>query len=563
MLSTLHIENYAIVSKLELDFTQGLIAFTGETGAGKSIIIDCLMLVMGDRKDASIVRPNANKCEIHACFTLDPDSEPAQWLKAHDLDDTQEVFLRRVITHEGRSKSYINGQPFPIQKVKELSELLVDIHGQHEHQRLLLPTTHRRQLDEYSDHTALLLAVREAYTHYYALEAEKKRLNEHTSYQERLSLLTYQIDELKALDIQVGEFDELEQEHHLLHHAQSYLEDTARLQEGLLGEGEHSGLLSQLHTMRHIVERLPKNNPHAQNLLELLHNATIQCEEAVSEITSFSDHIQLDPERLNQIERRFSQLHQAARKYQKEPDELASYCDFLEKERDHLMQIETRLQTIEAESERAKTQYLVAAQALSSARQAQAPILAKEITEAIRGLGMPKGVVEVRLEKLEKIHPEGLDKIEYYACTNPGLQMQPLSKVASGGELSRISLAIRLITAQKRAATPTLIFDEVDVGIGGATAALVGQYLRKLGEHLQVFCVTHQPQVAASAHEQYRVEKHIDNNQTFSTIRHLNRNERIEEIARMLGGLKITPETLNNADALLNESHGFVEHVHE
>lgn len=553
MLSMLHIENYAIVSKLELDFTQGLIAFTGETGAGKSIIIDCLMLVMGDRKDTSIIRPHTNKCEIHACFTLDPLSEPVQWLQAHDLEDTHEVFLRRVITSEGRSKSYINGQPFPIQKVKELSELLVDIHGQHQHQRLLLPTTHRKQLDEYGEHETLLSCVQKSYAHYSKLETEKKNLCEQAAYQERLSLLTYQIEELKALNIQVGEFAELEQEHHLLHHAQSYLEDTAKLSEGLLGEGEHIGVLSQLHTMRHIADRLPKNNPHVKNLLELLNNATIQCEEAASEITSFSDNIQLDPERLNQIEHRFSLLHQAARKYQKEPDELGLYCETLEQEREHLAQIETRLNTIESELTHAKQEYLNAAAALTRAREKQAPLLAKAITEAIRSLGMPKGVVEIKLSAVEKMHPEGLDKVEYYVCTNPGLELQPLSKVASGGELSRISLAIRLITAQKKAATPTLIFDEVDVGIGGATAALVGQYLRKLGEHLQVFCVTHQPQVAASAHQQYRVEKHVKDNETFSTIRHLPLEARIEEIARMLGGLKITTETRSNAEALLSE----------
>ncbi len=553
MLSTLYIENYAIVSKLELDFTPGLIAFTGETGAGKSIIIDALMLVMGDRKDASVIRPNTNKCEIHACFTFDNHSEPAQWLYAHDLNDSDDVWLRRVITSEGRSKSYINGQPFPIQKVKELSELLVDIHGQHQHQRLLHPTTHRIQLDEYGDHDALLTKVRYAYQHYTDLEMEKETLLKQANHQERLTLLNYQIDELKVLNIHVGEFAQLQQEHHLLHHAQAYLCDAEELRIGLLGEEEHIGITPQLHTMRHTVERLPKDNPHIQNVFELLQNAMIQCEEAAAEIISFSRHIQLDPERLEHIEHRFSLLHQTARKYQLEPDELASYHETLEKEQQTLEHANIRLQSIQEELTQAKSTYLKAATELSHARAQQAPLLAEAITQTIRQLGIPKGLINIKLTPLEKMHADGLDKVEYYVCTNPGLDSQPLSKVASGGELSRISLAIRLITAQKKAATPTLIFDEVDVGIGGVTAALVGQYLRKLGEQLQVFCVTHQPQVAASAHEQYRVEKHIEDNQTFSTIHHLTPKTRVQEIARMLGGLKISSQTLSNAEALLAE----------
>jgi DNA repair protein RecN (Recombination protein N) len=554
MLNTLYIENYAIVSKLELDFSSGLIAFTGETGAGKSIIIDALMLVMGDRKDSSVIRPNADKCEIHACFTFDIHSEPAQWLSAHDLEPCEEIWLRRVITAEGRSKSYINGQPFPIQKIKELSELLVDIHGQHQHQRLLHPTAHRIQLDEYAHHVHLLSAVRDAYQHYITLEAEKTALMQQSNHQERIHLLNYQIDELKDLHIQVGEFADLQREHHLLHHAQTYLQEAEQIRSGLLGENDTFGLIPQMHAMQHHAERLPKDNSHTQNLSELLHNAIIQCEEAASEIVAFSRQIQLDPERLNHIEHRFSQLHHVARKYQKEPDELATYHETLIQERDELEQRSTRLNNIEFELAKAKASYFSAAEVLRQARLEQAPLLANAITETIRQLGIPKGIVELKITPTEKIHPEGLEKVEYYVSTNPGLGTQPLSKVASGGELSRISLAIQLITAQKKAATPTLIFDEVDVGIGGATAALVGQYLRKLGERLQVFCVTHQPQVAASAHQQYRVEKHVENDETFSTIRHLTPETRIDEIARMLGGLKITSETRSNAEALLADA---------
>lgn len=556
MLSSLCITNFAIVSHLELDFSQGMTAFTGETGAGKSIMIDALMLVLGDRADASVIRPGADKCEIHAHFTFDVDSEPARWLIEHELATNDlEVWLRRVISTEGRSKSYINGQPFPLQKVKELSECLVDIHGQHQHQRLLQHTTHRIQLDEYAGHHALLEEVQHLYHQCADLKQQQERLTTNTQHQERMDLLHYQIEELKELKVQENEMETLNNEHQLLHHAQTYLTQTEQIKTAFSGSDEQVGLCQQLHTLKQITQSLPQSHDRIKNTYELICNALIQCDEASDEIEHFSKDIQLDPERLDLVEKRMSELHLAARKYHIDANSLLTHLAQLEHERLALEMREENLKTLEKMYHRHMASYQKTALELRASREKHALSLSEEISQTIRKLGIPKGYVEIKITPLETIQTHGLDKVEYYVCTNPGLSPNALSKIASGGELSRIGLSIQLITAQKRAATPTLIFDEVDVGIGGATAALVGQLLRKLGENLQVFCVTHQPQVASAAHHHYRVEKQIENGQTFSHIVPLTEDSRIQEIARMLGGLTISEQTRSHAKALLLENH--------
>ena len=556
MLSTLSIENFAIVAHLELDFSLGMTALTGETGAGKSIMIDALMLVMGGRADASVVRPGCDKCEIHAHFIFDADSEPDRWLKEHDLGtDVLEVWLRRVISAEGRSKSYINGQPVPLQKVKELSEYLVDIHGQHEHQRLLAHQTHREQLDQYASHPKLLTEVYYLYHECMQLKQQQAELEHAGDHRERSELLNYQIEELTRLNPHAEEVVQLHHEHQLLHHAKDYLIQADLIKTTLTGGEEIPGVCQQLHTLLNMTHTLPSTHKRIQNIRELIHHARIQCDEALDEIEHFATEVQLDPERLQIVETRMSDLHQAARKYHIAPQDLSTYLNNLKQELEHLAEGQTRLKQIKIAYEAQKAAYDEAALRLRASRAQHTQELAKEITKTIRQLGMPQGYIDIKISSLDTPHPHGLDKVEYYVCTNPGLAPDILSKVASGGELSRISLAIQLITAQKRAATPTLIFDEVDVGIGGSTAALVGKLLRKLGQHLQVFCVTHQPQVAAAAHHHYRVEKYIKDEQTFSQISSLSATHRIEEIARMLGGLTITEQTRSHAAALLLENH--------
>jgi DNA repair protein RecN (Recombination protein N) len=556
MLESLCIENFAIVAHLELDFSHGMTAFTGETGAGKSIMIDALLLALGARADASVVRPGADKCDIHANFSFDAHSEPARWLDEHDLStDSLDVWLRRTITAEGRSKSYINGQPLPLQKIKELSELLVDIHGQHQHQRLLQHATHREQLDQYANHPDLLSNVHRLYRECTQLKHAKEALLTRIANQDHQHLLCYQIEELQRLSPLENEMQALHEEHQLLHHAKTYMEQTAHIHHLFTGNDDTPGLSQQLHALTHALQTLPSHHERIQNAQELINNALIQCDEALDEIEHFATHISLDPERLHDVETRMSELHHAARKYHVDANQLHVHLQQLEADYRDLTGIEEEQHRLERAYIIAYEQYQQASFALRESRKKHATLLANDISAIIRQLGMPHGFIEVKLSPLETIQAHGLDKVEYFVCTNPGLAPDLLSKIASGGELSRISLSIQLITAQKRVSTPTLLFDEVDVGIGGTTAALVGQLLRQLSEHLQVFCVTHQPQVASAAHHHYLVEKHVEQAQTFSEIKRLNPSERIQEIARMLGGLTITEQTRSHARALLSENH--------
>lgn len=550
MLTSLRIENFAIVKQLELDFENGMTAFTGETGAGKSIMIDAMMLALGSRADASVVRVGEEKCVINAVFQLDPASEPTQWLLDNDIDCSQgEILLRRVLTAEGRSKSYINGQLFPLQKVKELSEMLVHIHGQHQHQTLMQHVTHRQQLDNFAEHDTLLMAVQSAYKQCQAIKNELNTLQQQENNRDRVHLLQFQIDELAALGLQTGEMDRLSDEHQLLHHANDYLHRTQQIIH-YLNADDAPNIIQMLNQVLQLLAELPAEHKSIKNLLDLTNSALIQCEEAIGEINHFGEQINLDPQRLSTVEERISTLHSTARKYHVDANHLSDYLIRLQEEMKALHASDDRLTLLQEAYEQQEKIYQTAALTLRESRILHAKKLADEISAIIRQLGMPKGHVFIDISPLDKIQPHGLDKVEYKVCTNPGMAPDSLNKIASGGELSRISLAIQMITAQ-RGATPTLFFDEVDVGIGGATAALVGQLLRQLGERLQIFCVTHQPQVASSAHHHFVVEKHSDHEQTFSTINRLSTIEKIDEIARMLGGLTITDQTRSHAKELL------------
>lgn len=550
MLVSLRIENFAIVSELELDFNQGMTAFTGETGAGKSIMIDALMLALGGRGETSMIRAGAEKCDITACFHVGKDDTPLVWLNSHDINcENGDVYLRRVLYPEGRSKSYINGQPFPLQKVKEFSEMLVDIHGQHQHQTLLNHQTHRNQLDHYANHHSLLDNVHKYYKQCVKIKNELEALHEQQSSTERAALLQYQIEELESLKLLDGEMQALHQEHLMLHHARDYLDHCQRVTD-LLSDDESFNIVQAIHQILQSLSALPQENPTVKNTLDLMNNALIQCDEARDEISGFNRQIQLDPERLHEVETRMSLLHQVARKYHVEASQLSEKAAALIAELQQLQQLDSEKQRLQDAYQALKFAYDKAALQLRDSRQQQALQLAKEISYNIQQLGMPKGFIEVRFTPLDKMQPHGLDKIEYYVCTNPGMLPDTLMKVASGGELSRLSLAIQMITAQ-RGATPTLLFDEVDVGIGGATAALVGQMLRKLGERLQIFCVTHQPQVASHAHHHFLVEKQMSDAETFSNMKQLFESEKVNEIARMLGGLTITEQTRSHARELL------------
>ena len=552
MLMSLSIENFAIVERLELDFSEGMTVFTGETGAGKSIMIDALMLALGERADASIIRKGATQCEIHACFKIELNSYPAQWLQEHDLTvENNEILLRRIILSEGRSKSYINGVPFPLQKVKELSEHLVEIHGQHQHQNLLKHHTHREQLDRYSNHKDLCNKVEKLFFLCKDLKQQLNSLQNTTLHNERMSLLRYQLDELEQLNLREKELDSLYAEHQLLNNSCDYLMKAQKITE-LLNSEEHQNIRHEIYEITQIINTLPSNHPNINVLRELMNNALIQCDEALTEINAFAKEINIDPERLQEIEERMSKIHQTARKYHLDASQLISHQANLQEQFNQNQTAQEQHKIIAANYQIAINNYQEAALQLRASRQKFAPLLAEEIAQTIRQLGMPHSIVTINFTPLADPHAHGLDKIEYNVATNPGVSPDILSKIVSGGELSRISLGIHMITAQ-RGATPTLLFDEVDVGIGGKTAALVGQLLRQLGQRLQLFCVTHQPQIAACANQHFMVEKQNINNQTYSQVYNLDYQKRKNEIARMLGGLHITEQTLAHAHELLTE----------
>lgn len=550
MLSSLKVNNFTIVAELALDFSAGMSVFTGETGAGKSIMIDALVLALGGRADAAVVRPGTDACDIQACFYCDPTSESARWLIDHDVPmDDGSIVLRRIITKEGRSKATINGIVFPVQKLKELGVSLVHIHGQHEHQTLFQAATHREQLDHFAQVSALRQEVAASYRQCQELQAQLAELSETAQQDNRL--LMADLETWQALQPVEGEIEALHQEHQLLHHAEAYGQQTQMALNILQSEDEPT-VQHSMHVVRQQLSKLPQENQHVQTAQALLEQAQILCNEAYDELETFGQVLALDPQRLQTVETRMSALHHLARKWQIPVQALPAHGQILAEALQAQEQIETRKAQLETAYHDAQHTYQTLALRLRTIRMAKAPQLAAEITANIQQLGMPHGFLEVVCTPLATMHEHGMDKIEYRVATNPGMPADLLTKIASGGELSRISLAIQLIAAQQ-GSTPTLFFDEVDVGIGGSTAAIVGGLLRRLGSRLQVFCVTHQPQVAASAHQHYLVKKYTEANQTFSQVIALKTPaEKIEELARMLGGFTITSQTRLHAQELLD-----------
>lgn len=548
MLTSLCIKNYTIVAELELDFAAGMSVFTGETGAGKSIMIDALMLALGGRADASVIRPGVDSCDIQACFTCSVNSESARWLLEHDLAVDDDIVLRRVISREGRSKAYINGVAFPLQKVKEFGETLVHIHGQHEHQTLFSATIHREQLDQFAQHGDLRRQLADCYRHCQQLAAQQADLAEDA--QEDSRHLVDDLQEWRNLQPVSGEIEALHQEHQLLHHAETYATQTQTLLDMLQTEDGFC-IRQSLHACLQNLGRLPQDNRHIQTVQTLLDQARIVCDEAYDELEHFGQAISIDPQRLQAVEARMSALHHLARKWHIHVEKLPAQGQILEDALHAYQQRDVRKAQLERDHLAAVAAYHILAEQIRASRLEAAQRLALQITENIQQLGMPHGYIELAVTPLAAMQEHGLDKVEYRVATNPGMPPDLLTKIASGGELSRISLAIQLIAAQQ-GCTPTLFFDEVDVGIGGGTAAIVGRLLRQLGNRLQVFCVTHQPQVAASAHQHFLVQKQSEQAQTFSRITRLQTSvEKVEELARMLGGLTITAQTRLHAQELL------------
>ena len=552
MLVHLSVHNYAIVEHLDLELDRGMSVITGETGAGKSIMLDALGLTLGDRADSGVVRPGAEKADILATFDLQDIPEARTWLAERDLDVDGPCILRRVITAEGRSRGYINGTPCPQGDLKALGELLIDIHSQHEHQSLLKPDTHRRLLDEYAGATDLARQVQLAAQRWRQTRQELEHLsNSGDEQRARHQLLSYQLEELETLSLGENELEELEQEHKNLTNAETLLTICRQVVEQG-SENDSGNVLNALTVSLNRLSSINNNSGSLSEATDLLASAQIQVEEAVGELNRFLDHFDADPGRLQYLEERLDTIYTLARKHRVQPNDVAALQQRLLEEIETLNANDESIERLGNELAAYSRHYQECARALSELRSHAATRLSSAVEEEIQRLGMPGGrfVIELRAQSSSDPMPHGLEQVELLVSANPGQPLKALAKVASGGELSRISLAIQVITAQT-SRVPTLVFDEVDVGIGGPTAEIVGQLLRRLGERGQVLTVTHLPQVAAQCHQHLFVHKVRESETTRTAVSKLSKKERVEEVARMLGGIDLTKESLAHAKKMV------------
>ena len=551
MLATLHIRDFVIIDKLELELGPGMTTLTGETGAGKSILLDALGLLLGDRADASSVRHGAQRADISAGFDTSRLDQARDWPTEQSLDMDGECQLRRVIQREGRSRAYINGSPVPLQLLREFGERLVDIHGQHEHQSLMKRDLQRQLLDSHGGHGKLLDQLAAIHADWKATGAAIDAvLGTGQDRDSRLEFLRFQLQELDELAPEPGEAERLHEEHQRLANAGQLLE-TCGTHIARLYDDEQSAQVLISHALTDL-EPLTRIDGSLREAGELINTALIQLEEGVDRLRDYQQRLELDPQRLQWLEQRLDALHKVAGKHRIKPEQLEEFQARLADELTTLEQADERLQALEEQRQQLQAQFDKVAAQLGRKRRKTAKQLSGQVTEAMQALGMQGGrfAIEVSDAGKDSMSAHGRERIDFLVSANPGQPLQPLAKTASGGELSRISLAIQVVAASDTH-IPTLIFDEVDSGVGGAVAETVGQQLKALGRYHQVLCVTHLPQVAAQAHQHLQVSKHTDQETTRTRIRALDEAERIEEIARMLGGKKITASTRKHAREML------------
>ncbi|HBQ78731.1 MAG TPA: DNA repair protein RecN [Erwinia persicina] len=551
MLAQLTISNFAIVRELEIDFQRGMTAITGETGAGKSIAIDALGLCLGGRAEADMVRQGAARADICARFSL-KDTPPAQrWLIENQLDDGNECLLRRVISSDGRSRGFINGTAVPLSQLRELGQTLIQIHGQHAHQLLLKPEHQKALLDAYAGEPLLMQNMAR---HYRQWHQSCRTLAQHQQQSQereaRRELLQYQLKELNEFAPVSGEYEQIDDEYKRLANSGQLL-STSQQTLLMLADGEENNLQSQLYTARQLMTELTEMDDKLSSVSAMLEEAAIQISEASDELRHYCDRLDLDPNRLHELEQRLSRQIGLSRKHHIAPEEVPQFHQQLLAEQQLLDQQESDQDELSQAVSLHYAAALQCAQELHERRVHFAAELSALITDSMHTLSMPHGRFTIELQfNPDHLTAEGADRIDFRVSTNPGQPVQPLGKVASGGELSRIALAIQVITARKMD-TPALIFDEVDVGISGPTAAVVGKMLRQLGESTQVMCVTHLPQVAGCGHQHFYVSKETDGAMTETHMRPLDKRSRLQELARLLGGSEVTRNTLANAKELL------------
>lgn len=545
MLSLIHIQNLAIVAQLELELSAGMTVITGETGAGKSIIVDALSLVLGERADSRWIGPQGDSAEISLLLKINEGQAAQSWLNEQALWQGSECWVRRVLNRDGRSRNYINGKPVALQQLRTLATLIIDIHSQHEYHALLNPNQQRLLLDAFAGVEDKVQTVKHCYQ---AWQTVKRTLLEHEKnvkdHADRLAFLRYQLDELEAVQLQAEEWQQLTRQHKSLTLAEDAL---ARCQQvlSILATHENKTLSSLLTHCVHQLMPFKNTHPHLANAHSLLETALLHVNEAISDLHRFSDQDETDAETRAQLEKRLSLLHDLARKHKIQPEQLPELQQQLQQEWQQLAAGTTHMADLATLCQANEQAYYQQAGRLSLARQQAAQQLMAEVTESLQQLGMRHSEFVIELTQAPA-SALGLESVLFTVRTNQGQPFQPLHKTASGGELSRLSLAIQVATLNTYA-TPIVVFDEVDVGIGGATAAIVGKLLKTLSRRTQVLCVTHLPQVAAFADDHLVVEKNTQDNITHSQITRLSKEQQIQEIARMLGGLTITEQTIAHA----------------
>jgi len=553
LLLSINISNYTLVESLEIEFAQGTTAITGETGAGKSLVLDALRMALGDRADTDTIRHGKERAEITATFDINTIKAAKTWLDANDFNSDENCILRRIYTREGRSRGYINGQPSTMSQLQELGDMLTDIHSQHEHQSLLRKETHRRLLDEYANAEDLATKVAREYSAWHKVRIDLTNLLQRSDeLDDRKDLLNFQVNELQQIDLTAKHLEQLELEQKTLANAEQIVQDSHNLL-AICEQAEGFNLRDSLNKALSILANIEYKPDALKITEELLQGGLIQIEEAINEISHHIDRFEADPQRLQIVEEQLSAIFQLSRKHRVNPDQLETTLQTLEAELKNLIGGSENINALEAKLADLASSYEKSAKQLSSKRKAASKAMSKDINRQLQKLSMEGAELLVQLSPVNnsEYRSRGLEETEFLLATNPGQPHKMLAKIASGGELSRVSLAIQVVAAS-HSTMPTLVFDEVDVGIGGSTADIVGQLIKQLGERGQVISVTHQPQVAAHAHHHYRASKVIEDNSAESLMAPLNQQQRVEELARMLGGAKVTKQTLSHASELLS-----------
>lgn len=549
MLLTLHIRNFVLVDEAQLNVEAGLTVLTGETGAGKSLLLDALGAVLGDKAQPFWVRPGSDKAEVSAEFNVSVLPSAQQWLAEQELADEDICLLRRVINSDGRSKAYINGTSVTLGQLRQLAEMLIELHSQHEHHALLTAQRQLTLVDTWSQNHDLRKQVKQAWQAWHSLyQQQQQLLTSEQQRQERLTLLRFQADELKDMNLEEGDYETLTSEHARLAHA---AEITQHLQQTLsLFEHDRQGILGQLNQGLRLLESIQAHDASLTPLIEQFQASVVELGDIQDQLHHRARHTLVDDHRLAECESQLSELHRLSKKYFVTADELWRKKADITNELDQLTAQDANRDSLAEACEQALTRYQQLAQQLSEQRQSVAPQLAALVMQELHQLGMTHSRLEWRFNALTQPHSHGIDQCEIVFSANPGQTLYPMSKVASGGELARISLAIEVCVAEQ-IALPTLIFDEVDVGVGGGIADSIGQKLAKIAQHKQVLCITHQAQVAAWGDQHWHIAKQTDGEQTITQVRTLDSAQRIEELSRMVGTQEASQETLAHAEQML------------